>query len=325
MHIYRALNGMSLFKSITIPRSCKSKSRRKIALSHFSALMILSGAFASQPTFGASLSQDTQAARAHRVESRIKRINAGEFDQFEVHGFKRFSAADKAKLTQWIKVGVNATRDTLGVYPSRLIFHLVPKKSNQPVPWAYTRRDNPQRIYLHVDSRFGQDKFINDWTIYHEISHLAIPYLGTKYAWLAEGFASFMQYQVMAKADILAGTTEQNYTKKIAPHLKWFNSDLPPASIARRLMSNKQYPAAYWGSAYFFILADNILQEQHDTRLITLISQYQFCCNEPHASAEQLMSDLDGLLGAPVFTPLLASFESSPARQLYSVESPTAG
>ncbi|WP_254700728.1 hypothetical protein [Paraglaciecola mesophila] len=266
---------------------------------------------------------DNQAARVHKVESRIKRINAGEFDQFEIHGFKRFSAPDKAKLTQWVKVGVNATRDTLGVYPSRLIFHLVPKKSNQPVPWAYTRRDNPQRIYLHVDSRFGQDKFINDWTIYHEISHLAIPYLGARYAWLAEGFASFMQYQVMAKAGLLAGTIEQNYAKKIAPHLKWFNSDLSPASIARRLMSNKQYPAAYWGSAYFFILADNILQEQHDTRLTTLISQYQFCCNDPHASAEQLMSDLDGLLGASVFTPLLKSFESSAARQLYPEDFPS--
>lgn len=326
MHIYRALDGMSLFKSIGVLRACRKappcKSGYTIALSLFPALLLLLCAFLSQPSLGASSSLDTQAARVERVESRIKRINAGEFDQFEIHGFKRFSAPDKAKLTQWVKVGVNATRDTLGVYPSRLIFHLVPKKSNQPVPWAYTRRDNPQRIYLHVDSRFQQDKFINDWTIYHEISHLAIPYLGSRYAWLAEGFASFMQYQVMAKAGILAGTTEQNYTKKIAPHLKWFNSDLPPASIARRLMSNKQYPAAYWGSAYFFILADNFLQEQHNTRLTTLISQYQFCCNEPHAGAEQLMSDLDGLLGASVFTPLLESFESSPARQLYPEDFP---
>jgi hypothetical protein len=321
MHIDRALDGMSLFKSIGSLRACRKaspyKSGCKLALSLFPALLLLLGAFLSQPSLGASSSHDTQAARFERVESRIKRINAGEFDKFEIHGFKRFSAPDKAKLTQWVKVGVNATRDTLGVYPSRLIFHLVPKKSNQPVPWAYTRRDNPQRIYLHVDSRFQQEKFIRDWTIYHEISHLALPYLGGNYAWLAEGFASFMQFQVMENAEILEGSLEQKYQNKIAPHLKWFNSDLPPASIAKRLMSQKHYPAAYWGSAYFFILADKALSEKHHTRLSKLISQYQLCCNEQYASAEQVMNDLDGLLGAPVFTELLASFENLPARQLY--------
>ncbi|WP_233269105.1 hypothetical protein [Paraglaciecola sp. L1A13] len=263
---------------------------------------------------------DNQEVRAQRVESRIKKINAGEFDQFEIHGFKRFSPADKDKLKQWIKVGVNATRDTLGVYPSRLIFHLVPKKSNQPVPWAYTRRDTPQRIYLHVDSRFQQEKFINDWTIYHEISHLAIPYLGGDYAWLAEGFASFMQYQVMANAKVLTGTIDENYKKKITPHLKWFKSDLPPATIARRLMSKRQYPSAYWGSAYFFVLADNILTNQHQTSLTKLISQYQLCCNTPHTDVNQLMSDLDVLLGEPVFSQLLARFETQAARLIYPNE-----
>tara|TARA_R110002060_G_scaffold75688_1_gene85518 strand:- start:776 stop:1762 length:987 start_codon:yes stop_codon:yes gene_type:complete len=293
-------------------RVIRSSRRRSLRIN----MLLLVVLFHTQ-AITAPLPEDTQRARVERVESRVRQINTGQFDQFEIHGFKRFNAADKGKLKHWVKTGVNATRDTLGVYPSRLIFHLVPKKSNQPVPWAYTRRDKPQRIYLHVDSRFQQEKFIRDWTIYHEISHLALPYLGGNYAWLAEGFASFMQYQIMANAGILEGSLEQNYQNKIAPHLKWFNSDLTPASIARRLMSQKQYPAAYWGSAYFFILADKILAEKHHTRLSKLISQYQFCCNERYASAGQVMNDLDGLLGAPVFTELLASFENSPARQLY--------
>ena len=263
---------------------------------------------------------DNQALRIQRVEDRIKKINSGEFDQFEIHGFKRFSPADKDKLKHWVKVGVNATRDTLGVYPSRLIFHLVPKKSNQPVPWAYTRRDNPQRIYLHVDSRFQQDKFNQDWTIYHEISHLAIPYLGGDYAWFAEGFASFMQYQVMENAGVLSGTIDENYQKKIAPHLKWFKSDLPPAAIARRLMSQKQYPSAYWGSAYFFVVANNILTNKHQTSLTKLIRQYQLCCNAPHGDVAQLMSDLDILLGEPVFSKLLTRFETQAARTIYPSE-----
>ena len=263
---------------------------------------------------------DSVESRSLHVANTIEQINQGKFDQFEIHGLSRFDDEKKEVLKQWVKIGVNATRNALGVYPSRLIFHLVPKKSNQPVPWAYTRRDNPQRIYLHVDSRFPLQKFIDDWTIYHEISHLAIPYLGEKYAWLAEGFASFMQYQVMGKAGILDGTPEQHYRKKIAPHLKWFKSDLPPAAIARRLMNQKQYPAAYWGSAYFFILADNALSSQHNTSLARLISQYQLCCHARHGDVNQLMNDLDTLLGGSVMTKLLSEFEHQPAREIYPIE-----
>ena len=120
MHIYRALNGMSLFKSIGVLRACRKappcKSGYTIALSLFPALLLLLCAFLSQPSLGASSSLDTQAARVERVESRIKRINAGEFDQFEIHGFKRFSTPDKAKLTQWVKA-VSYTHLTLPTTP----------------------------------------------------------------------------------------------------------------------------------------------------------------------------------------------------------------
>ncbi|WP_339721484.1 hypothetical protein [uncultured Paraglaciecola sp.] len=238
-------------------------------------------------------------------------------DQFSVHGLAAFNEEQANMLQSWLSQGVNATRATLGIYPTPLRLHVYPRKSNQPVPWAYTRRDKKGSVHFHVDTRFGLTKFVDDWTIYHELAHMALPYLGSEYRWLSEGFASYMQYQIMAQAGILKGTLEERYSSKINPHLRWFNSDLTAASIARRLMDNKQYPAAYWGSAYFFVLADSKLQQQHNIGLTQLISLYQDCCRANDNNLEEVLTSLDGMIEGKLFNQLIKEFENRPARKLY--------
>lgn len=238
-------------------------------------------------------------------------------DTFRVHGLSAFKADKKQILSQWLTKGVNATRATLGVYPRRLELYVYPKKSNQPVPWAHTRRDQKESIHFYVDSRFPVDKFINDWTIYHEISHLALPYLGAEYSWFSEGFASFMQYQIMAETGVLKGTLQERYQKKIAPHLKLFNSDLTAAAIARHLLSNSNYPAGYWGGAWFFVLADQQLRQKHNVSLNMVVEQYQTCCRLRDHTVQEVLKSFDQLIEDTLFTDLLERFENDAARTLY--------
>ena len=238
-------------------------------------------------------------------------------DTFRVHGLSTFKAEKKQMLSQWLTKGVNATRATLGVYPRRLELYVYQKKSNQPVPWAHTRRDQKESIHFYVDSRFPVDKFINDWTIYHELSHLALPYLGAEYSWFSEGFASFMQYQIMAEIGILKGTLDERYQKKITPHLKWFNSDLTAAAIARRLLSQRNYPAGYWGGAWFFILADQQLRQKHNVSLNMVVEQYQTCCRLRDNTVQEVLKSFDQLIEDTLFTDLLKRFENDAARTVY--------
>jgi len=238
-------------------------------------------------------------------------------DQFSVHGLSAFEDNQAKMLQSWLTQGVNATRTTLGIYPTPLTLYLYPRKSNQPVPWAYTRRDKKGSVHFYVDTRFGLTKFVDDWTIYHELAHMALPYLGPEYRWLSEGFASYMQYQIMAQAGVLKGSLFERYSSKINPQLRWFNSDLSAASIATRLMDNKQYPAAYWGSAYFFVLADTKLQQQHHISLTQLISLYQNCCRAQDHNLEEVFASLDRMIEGKLFSQLMDEFKNLPARQLY--------
>ncbi|MFT5923592.1 MAG: hypothetical protein ACI9LE_000577 [Paraglaciecola sp.] len=64
----------------------------------------------------------------------------------------------------------------------------------------------------------------------------------------------------MLQAGVLKGDSSEHYKTKITPHLRWFKSTYTAAAIARRLMVNNQYPAAYWGSAYIFL---SIKESEH--------------------------------------------------------------
>ncbi len=121
----------------------------------------------------------------------------------EWHWEDEFSTAERDKVEDWLNSVTGAVESTLGVYPFTVHFYIHRRKgSSEPVPWASTRRQYVQGVDFHIDPSFSLQAFLDDWTAPHEISHLSIPYLGQEQSWFAEGYASFMQYQVMQKLGI---------------------------------------------------------------------------------------------------------------------------
>lgn len=197
----------------------------------------------------------------------------------QIHYQDSFSEAEKQQLTSWITKVANATAITLGEYP--FTTHVYFKrssaaKSSGPVPWAFTKRSPSQQAHFHVNTAFTEREFLADWTAPHELSHLSIPFVGKSNSWFAEGYASFMQYQVMYTLGVLsADEVNAKYAEKFDMHLPYFKGF--ENDIARRAMElRKEYnfPAMYWGGAYYFFKKDSTWKH-NNTSLIEVIQAYQ--------------------------------------------------
>lgn len=208
------------------------------------------------------------------------------------HFEDEFTQEEKEFLKSWIQKVFDATQNILGAYPfpTHIYFHNA-GKSSEPVPWAHTRRAPTQQVHFHVDLNFTEEEFINDWTAPHEISHLSIPFLGKANSWFAEGYASFMQYQIMKELGIYtAEEIENKYIQKFKKCLSYVDDE--DGSFDELLMLQRQYhnyPVMYWGGAFFFYTLDQKLKE-HDQSLLSLINDYLACCRNEDRNINDVIS-----------------------------------
>ena len=232
-----------------------------------------------------------------------------------------FSSIEKQKIKDWLISVTHAVESTLGRYPFDLDFYLYRRNnSREPVPWAHTERYDGQGVHFYVDPSYSTGDFLDDWTAPHEISHLSLPYLGRQQAWFAEGYASYMQYQVMEQLGICSKTQMQSrYEAKLKNVISFYQKDQDMISIARNLQKSHRYPQMYWGSATFFMSLDAILVKEFDTSLLQLIKEYQECCRLNDDTLEELLDSWDGILGEPVCRDLLYKYQTAPAREIIKV------
>jgi hypothetical protein len=245
----------------------------------------------------------------------------------EWHWEDEFSSAEKAKVENWLNSVTAATESTLGVYPFTLHFYIHRRDgSSEPVPWASTRRYYVQGVDFHINPSYSLQSFLDDWTAPHEISHLSIPYLGREQSWFAEGYASFMQYQIMQKLGICSEQeVGEIYTEKIEGVRPYYDRDQDFVTVARELKSRNRYSVMYWGGASYFMHIDKRLMEEHGLELTDFIKEYELCCRLKDESFEELIESWDRLLGEPFFSELLRSYQRGPASEILKAASITNG
>jgi hypothetical protein len=242
---------------------------------------------------------------------------ASAHSSLQLHGMESFSVAEQQKLRLWLEQSFDATNQLLGPYPFVSEVYLTSRSSSEPVPWAYTQRMEQQQVFFQVDARFELDQFQQDWTAAHEFSHLALPLLDREDLWFAEGFASYMQYQILQKQQQLAGSPAFWYQQKLQPLAPLLQaSHLPLVTQLKQWLQQKRYKAAYWGSALFFIEAEQLLKQQ-GTSLSGLMQRYQQQNRLTDQQLTELVHSLDLLLDKAVFAPLLNKYQQQPGLQIW--------
>ena len=232
----------------------------------------------------------------------------------------RFSKAEKAMLTTWLDDISLAVYKTFGDYP--FIVHLYIHRSDnkrEPVPWAHTVRHDEEGIHFYVNPGFDLREFMADWTAPHEFSHLSIPFIRKKNKWFSEGYASYMQYQVMLRAGVV--TKEDlpgKYAAKLQKIMPHYDSENNFLLVSEGLKNQNNYPALYWGGACFFLQADSILRAEKDMGLIDVVRQYQHQGRSSDKGLDELISSWDEISESHIFSELLKTFRQGPAKSVIS-------
>lgn len=111
------------------------------------------------------------------------------------------------------------------------------------------------RITIRVGSQTSAAEFTSDWTLTHEMLHLAFPSVEDKHHWIEEGIATYVE----PIARIRAG--------HLAPQKMWADlvRDMPqgqPQRGDRGLDQTHTWGRTYWGGAIFCLMADVDIRRQ---------------------------------------------------------------
>tara|TARA_R110000744_G_scaffold204827_1_gene323626 strand:- start:608 stop:1606 length:999 start_codon:yes stop_codon:yes gene_type:complete len=228
--------------------------------------------------------------------------------------------AKKAYLSEWVIHGKQALRLVYGKLPFDDFVTLI-KASNQSVeavPWGEVNRYSPPEVTLVVNLNSTLDSLKADWTIYHEYSHLLIPYDAGDSRWLSEGLASYYQNIIQARAGMF---DEKTMWKKLYDGFERGNkqqnyAEQKLSQVSDNIGQNQNYMRIYWSGALYWLKADIALRtlsknSNKSYSLDSVLKQLQACCFHRQLSSRKLIQKLDQLSESNIFSALFADFSAS--------------
>jgi hypothetical protein len=235
------------------------------------------------------------------------------------HWENRFNRDEVTQIKLWLETVNSAVTKTFGKYPFEIHYYIHrSKKGNEPVPWAHTSRGEKQSVHFHVNMDYFLEDFLTDWTAQHEISHLSIPFVGREYSWFSEGYATFMQYQVMQSQGVYSALEiHKKYQSRVAKCKLSYQTNLTLPEAADSLRAVWNYPDMYWGGVSFFWKLDKDYQENINQSLTDVITKYVECCRVNESTPEEFCVVLDSISETKIATNLLVQYETQPAYLIF--------
>jgi len=223
----------------------------------------------------------------------------------------QYSEASVAQLREWMEHISSALFNVLGKWPRdnwRTVINPASGASSDPIPWALVNRDTVDVVSFYTITHPSAEQLIENWTGYHELAHLLIPYRGWGDKWFSEGLASYYQGLLQARSGVIS---EQQMWQKLydgfmraKANNQFNNSTLH--TVSKALRQNNAYMRVYWSGAWYFLSADLRLRQQSGGKrsldsALTLLNQ---CCADTPLSVIKMVETLDLTNEVVLFTPL---------------------
>ena len=225
----------------------------------------------------------------------------------------------RADVLAWVQSTADALAGVYGRWPRdrwRVRVQAVSGYGSDPVPWAQVNRGEPDIVSFYIDGRASQQRLVNNWTAYHEFSHLLIPYRGWGDMWFSEGLASYYQNLLQARHGVF---DEREMWQRLYEGFMRGRSnrrpDLTLAELSLKMHENASYMRVYWSGAWYFMTADLALRRRSHGRqsLDTALRELNACCADQKFAARDIAKRLDAVTGEAIFLTLFDEVAASRA------------
>lgn len=233
---------------------------------------------------------------------------------------ERLDEGKASALTNWLREVVADVHGLYGRFPlPEVRVHIIPRRgwggNGVPVAFGRVTRRGGETVELYVNPDRPIAEFFEDWTAPHEFSHLLLPAITWRQRWISEGFASYYQNVLLARAGHYSAETAIRKLSEGFARGRSSWPDLSPNEAAREGIYRARYKI-YWSGAALALLADLRLRERSGGRqsLDVVLGRFQACClpSRRRWSGVELFEKLDELAGEPVFMPLYRRYADQP-------------
>jgi len=232
-----------------------------------------------------------------------------------------YSQNERDKLKAWL----GSTGDTVallhGTLPRETIrIELTAYPSSaSAVPFARVLRREPQGIEFFVNPTRPLREFIEDWTAYHEFSHLFIPFPGDDDIWFSEGLASYYQNVLQYRAGLLseAQAWQKLHNGFARGHAASEDGELTLAELSPRMRERGAFMRVYWSGALYFLEADVALRARSNGQvtLDTVLRDFGDCClaQRRRWNGAMLAAEFDRIATTDIFQSLYTRYGKTTA------------
>jgi len=156
-------------------------------------------------------------------------------------------ALPREEVLGWVKACGQTVADYFGKFPVAKVRLEISARRGGGIRDGRTWNGRLVRIQLGTTA--GEGDLKNDWMLTHEFFHLGFPDLDTKFAWMYEGYATYVEPIARVHSGRLSVDALWKETLDGMP------KGLPEATDAG-LDGTKSWGRTYWGGAYFWMRAD---------------------------------------------------------------------
>ena len=230
----------------------------------------------------------------------------------------QLSARESEQMLEWLETIGHSLSSVYGHWPRRhwqVSIHSTSGTSSDPIPWAQVNRGNVDEVQFFVVGNTPASELVREWTGYHELAHLLIPYRGWGDTWFSEGLASYYQNLLQARAGVI---DERQMWQKLYDGFMRGRGDVrfdgqSLSSVSARLRVNGGFMRVYWSGAWYFLAADVALREASKgaQTLDLALEKLNACCADQSMSVPDMVARLDAMNEVDLFSRLYEDARTS--------------